>query len=113
MDADNKGYRRLADFMAWEPSLAIFPRFRSASMLCLLHLQAQITELEDQLKDLAYADNTSGEKTRRELAFDWSVMKTLGKGSPQYKLHADLRALLAEYIQYTVVGISLCCFTHQ
>jgi hypothetical protein len=97
MDTEKVGYQRLADFMAWEPSLAIFPRFRSANMLCLLQMQAEITELEEQINDLAYVDSTTGDETRKELPFDWSMLKTLGEGSLQYRLHAKLRILLAEY----------------
>lgn len=97
MDTEKVGYHRLANFMAWESSLAIFPRFRFANMLCLLQMQAEITELEEQIKDLSYVDNTYGDETRKKLSFDWSMLKTLGEDSLQYTLHAKLRILLAEY----------------
>jgi hypothetical protein len=35
--------------MAWDPALAIFPRFRAANNLNLLLLQAEISELEDDI----------------------------------------------------------------
>lgn len=101
MAADQKrGYQQLADLMAWDSNLAIFPRFCSANMLCLLHMQAEISELEERLEDLGYVNNKSSEEKRRRLCYDWSVLKDLGSDSPEKKLLYDLRIKLAEYSKW-------------
>lgn len=98
MAAEQKrGYQQLADLMAWDSNLAIFPRFRSANMLCLLHMQAEISELQERLEDLGYVNNKSSEEKRRQLCYDWSVLKDLGSESPEKKLLYELRSKLAEY----------------
>jgi hypothetical protein len=47
-----RGYRRLAEAMAWDPGMAIFPRFRAANALNLLCLQAEVTDLEERISDI-------------------------------------------------------------
>lgn len=98
MAAEQKhGYQELADLMAWDSNLAIFPRFRSANMLCLLHMQAEISELEERLEDLGYINNKSSDEKRGRLCYDWSVLKDLGSDSPEKKLLHELRVKLADY----------------
>lgn len=98
MAADQKrGYQQLADFMAWDRNLAIFPRFCSANMLCLLHMQAEVSELEERLEDLGYINNKSLEEKRRRLCYDWSILKELGSDSPEKKLLSELRIKLTQY----------------
>ena len=97
MDAARVGYGRLADFMVWDPSLAIFPRFRSANVLCLLQLQAEITDIEEQLQDLATAYKACDSITRKAWLYDFSKLKATGKDTPQDQLFRKLRLLLAEY----------------
>ena len=102
MDAQKYGYRRLADFMAWESSLAIFPRFRSATMLCLLQMQAEITEIEEDLEKFAHEDGKSSDDKKKEWLRDWSSLDTTSKDIRQCKL-LRLRSLLAEYSRSLVV----------
>lgn len=100
MAAEQKrGYQQLADLMAWDTNLAIFPRFCSVNMLCLLHRQAEISELEERLEELGYVNNKSSDEKRRRLCYDWSVLKDLGRDSPEKKLLDELRIKLAEYNQ--------------
>ena len=101
MAAEQKrGYQQLADFIAWDRNLAIFPRFCSANMLCLLHMQAEISELEERLEDLGYINNKFSEEKRRRLCYDWSVLKELGSDSPEKKLLCELRIKLAQYSKW-------------
>jgi hypothetical protein len=101
MAAEQKrGYQQLADLMAWDTNLAIFPRFCSANILCLLHRQAEISELEERLEDLGYVNNKSSDEKRRRLCYDWSVLKDLEPDSPEKKLLYDLRIKLAEYSKW-------------
>ena len=65
MGAERKrGYQQLADLMSWDSSLAILPHFASANMVCLLHKQAEILELEECLEDLGYANNSPQMRTQ-------------------------------------------------
>ncbi|MCJ1227007.1 hypothetical protein MMC12_003662 [Toensbergia leucococca] len=108
MAAEQKrGYQQLADLMSWDSNLAILPRFSSANMLCLLHRQAEISELEERLEDLGYVNNKSADENRRRLCNDWSVLKELGNESPEKKLLYELRTKLAEYNQAISDQISL------
>ncbi|KIX08944.1 uncharacterized protein Z518_00022 [Rhinocladiella mackenziei CBS 650.93] len=54
-----RGYMRLAEYMAWDPAMAILPRFRSLNIYNLLLLQAEISELDEALtKAVKGADST-------------------------------------------------------
>lgn len=95
-----RGYQELADLMAWDTSLAIFPRFCSVNMLCLLHRQAEISELEERLEDLGYVNNKSSDEKRRRLCYDWSVLKNLESDSLEKKLFDELKIKLADYSKW-------------
>jgi len=119
MAAEQKrGYQQLADLMAWDSNLAIFPRFCSANMLCLLHRQAEISELEERLENLGYVNNKSSDEKRRRLCYDWSVLKDLGSDSPESKLLYELRIKLAEYSKWKPdestfhIALLKSCFLH-
>lgn len=72
-DAQRKrGYRRLAEFMAWDPATAIFPRFQVANLNNLLLMQVEISELEEKLNDAVDADDKSNGENRR-YSCDWST----------------------------------------
>ena len=91
-----RGYRRLAEFMAWDPATAIFPRFQAANLNNLLLLQAEISELEEQLNDATDADdNADGES--RKYSCDWSLLRQEGETSLQWRTCQALRTKLAEY----------------
>ena len=91
-----RGYRRLAEFMAWDPATAIFPRFQVANLHNLLLMQAEISELEEQFSDAVNDDdNSNGEN--RKYSCDWSSLKQEGATSPQWRTCQALRTKLAEY----------------
>ena len=60
-----RGYRRLAEFMAWDRATAIFPRFHVANLHNLLLMQAEISELEEQLNDAIDDDDKSDGESRK------------------------------------------------
>lgn len=98
MASQRHGYRELADFMAWEPSLAIFARFKSANLLCLLHMQAEIADLEEDLGIHADNDFNSTDEARKAWLQDWSKLGNLDTEDRRRKL-LKLRELLANYSQ--------------
>ncbi|KAK9489275.1 hypothetical protein V1508DRAFT_74451 [Lipomyces doorenjongii] len=81
-----RGYKRLADFMAWEPSTAIFPRFRSANLLNLLSLQAEVSQLEEQLLNLMKRDDQDPNLQRRFYSTNWSVLQADQDGRNEQRL---------------------------
>jgi hypothetical protein len=93
----NKGYERLAAYMAWNPALAIFSRFRSANMLALLLLQAEITELEEALYLATAVDNVSNDTEKRERCSNWKFFRESGPGSEQWMKAQQLKQKITEY----------------
>ncbi|KAI0551698.1 hypothetical protein F4679DRAFT_537667 [Xylaria curta] len=103
------GYRRLADYMSWHPSAAIFERFRSANILNLLGLQAEISCLQDELIKTTAADEAQAdEAVRKEYQYDWSALQDgEGGNSRQKELIMRLRKVLEEYNTALVHQITL------
>ncbi|KAI1430194.1 hypothetical protein F5Y12DRAFT_6913 [Xylaria sp. FL1777] len=91
---DFTGYRRLADYMAWNPSTAIFERFRSANILNLLGLQAEIARIQDELMRTTISEKPLGNQYQN----DWTALE-YGDGGDraQRKLIMRLRERLKEY----------------
>jgi hypothetical protein len=95
-----QGYRRFAEYMAWNPAMAILPRFRAANMLTLLCLQAEISEVEQRLSDFTDLDDSSEDPVKVRFSRNWQLLKQAGQESEQWKLVLQLRAKLAEYSEY-------------
>jgi hypothetical protein len=93
------GYRRLADFMAWTPSQAIFHRFRAANALNLLGLQAEVARLQEQLLEATKRDEEEEDTlSRRQYQQDWAALWEGEPGtSQQAQLVLQLRNALNEY----------------
>jgi hypothetical protein len=89
-----RGYRRLAEFMAWDPAVAIFPRFRRANHLNLLLLQAEISELEDEI-DLR--SEIEDDLDLAQKSCDFAALRDEGENDTRWKKCLELRAKLAEY----------------
>ena len=94
-----RGYRRLADYMAWDPSRAIFLRFRAANVLNLLGLQAEICRLQEDLARIVERDENQAEHPiRKQYQHDWSALQDEEEGQNDQKLKIqELRAKLNEY----------------
>jgi hypothetical protein len=65
----------MADYMAWDPGMAIFSRFRSANMKNLLLLQTEVAELEEKLNDAIAEDNRSSNTDAQQYRKDWTVLR--------------------------------------
>ncbi|KAI1747191.1 hypothetical protein F4782DRAFT_535637 [Xylaria castorea] len=103
------GYRRLADYMAWNQSAAIFERFRSANILNLLGLQAEIARHQDELIKTTVADEAQADQpVRKEYQFNWSALQDgEGGNSRQRGLIMKMRKALEEYNTTLVHQITL------
>ena len=95
-----RGFHLLAELMSWAPNLAVLPRFRSMNMLNLLLLQAEISELEDDLTEWVNLDERSGESERVRLSCNLS---TLRKCRERWKAYQLLRSKLEEYSKISQV----------
>jgi hypothetical protein len=69
------GYPKLANMMGSRPSMAIFRRFRTLSMLNLLRLQAELHDLEHQLFVIIKEDMASKDKVREAYSSDFRLMR--------------------------------------
>lgn len=92
-----RGYRRLAAAMAWDPSMAIFSRFRQANALNLLCLQSEIKEIELRLNLTINQDDRHADA--KSWSSDFDALRSSGKDSEQWKLLVELRTLLEQYSQ--------------
>jgi hypothetical protein len=92
-----QGYQRLGEYMAWVQSQAMFSRFRSANMITLLLLQAEVAELEEQFTDAVLEDNSSNDAEKQGYSSDWSALKKSGPGTKQWLKAVELKNKLAEY----------------
>lgn len=70
-----EGYTKLATVMGAYPEVAIVRRFASLNMQNILYLQAEITELEAQLRIIEEEDRLSGDTDRTDCAFDWLALR--------------------------------------
>jgi hypothetical protein len=93
-DPKKRGYRRLAEFMAWDPAVAIFPRFRRANHLNLLLLQAEISELEDEIDLRSEIEDRLDDAQK---SCDLAALRDEGENDTRWKRCLELRAKLAEY----------------
>jgi len=85
--------------MAWNPSSAIFYRFRAANALNLLGLQAEISRLESKLLQTTIKDESQTQTLiQKRYQYDWiSLQEGEDGNSQQMKLILELREKLKEY----------------
>lgn len=92
-----QGYHLLADFMSWASDTAIFPRFKSSNVLNLLLLQAEISKLEEDLRDFVDLDQKSGQASRVNATLDWEALCDLDEDHPTKRTLEELREKLGVY----------------
>lgn len=94
-----RGFERLAALMAWDPGLAMVPRFRAANVFNILCLQAEIRDLEEQLEVQMRKDDLSLEE---ECLYSCNIdiLRDHGKDSLQWKLISALRLKLEQYSEF-------------
>lgn len=65
------GYPKLAAFQSSFPETAIFRKFGALNLQNLLYLQAQLSRLEAELREIAKEDLESGDPQRLHFNKDW------------------------------------------
>jgi hypothetical protein len=96
------GYPKLSERMALLPQLGIFRSFGALKTLNLLYLQAELIEVEKELREIQKCDSQSSDKKRAKYHIDsyWlreSIKSTDVESSIQWRLILKCRALMKEY----------------
>ncbi|KIM92788.1 hypothetical protein OIDMADRAFT_139048 [Oidiodendron maius Zn] len=95
------GYPKLAEHMGSTPEVSIFRRFETLNRQNLLYLQAELTALEKELRNLeAESATCDAADPRSQYSRDWEWMNITDEKSnmnPQWQLFLRIRAILKEY----------------
>ena len=95
------GYPKLAEHMGSTPEVSIFRRFEALNRQNLLYLQAELTALERELRNLeAESATCDAADPRSQYSRDWEWMNITDEKSnmnPQWRLFLRIRAILKEY----------------
>ena len=100
-----KGYPKLARSMGLRPESAIFRSFGALNAKNLLYMQAELTYLEENLREMEVADHASDEGEKARYASDWfwlevSAEERDGVDASQLSLILKIREKLREYSEY-------------
>ena len=100
------GYPKLAEHMGSAPEISIFRRFESLNRQNLLYLQAELTTLERELRNIEAESASCDTADPRSLyARDWEWMNIIDEKSnmnPQWQLFLRIRTILKEYSKQLV-----------
>ena len=109
-----EGYPALAEVMSMNDGLDVFRRFSSLNIQNLLYMQAELNNLELDLKDIAAEDQCANpaelgnEGRRRYMTSARTIRESLEKGDGlQWKRVLQIRKLLKEYSKSTHYSLSL------
>jgi hypothetical protein len=95
------GYPKLAEHMGGTPEISIFRRFETLNRQNLLYLQAELTALERELRNLeAESAACDAADPRSQYSRDWEWMSMTDEKSninPQWQLFLRIRVVLKEY----------------
>jgi hypothetical protein len=93
------GYPRLASIMGAYPEVGVFRRFGALNAQNLLYLQAELTCLENELRNQEKSDLESGDQERSIYGRDWQTLAESidSNASQQWKLFLRIREKLNEY----------------
>ena len=95
---DYVGYSKLAHFMSQNRDAAIFRRFGLLNMMNLLRLQAELQDLEQQLKEIWKEDREAVSSRRRDFGKDFRTMRHhMEADSTQYDMLEEIGLKLREY----------------
>jgi hypothetical protein len=95
-----KGYPRLAGLMANSTNLMIFRRFNNLNIFNLLSLQAELVDLEEQLKDRWEDDDTSPDESEQQHSNFFKLLREptdTQENKEQWKLLLKIREVLSKY----------------
>ncbi|KAL8836805.1 MAG: hypothetical protein Q9170_002766 [Blastenia crenularia] len=107
------GYPGFAQLLGNNGGLAIFRRFATLNAQNLLYLQAELSKLEDELKDLAISDSQSSDEKRRSFQFNIRDLKCIHNdsiSSRQWQKILEIRAKLKEYNETMLQHAQLYAF---
>jgi hypothetical protein len=96
------GYPKLAGHIERLPEVGIFRRFGALNARRLCYLQAELVQLEKELKKLEKSDKESGDKARSQYSIDWYWLKRSersgdGAAAEQWRLMQRIALKLNEY----------------
>lgn len=93
-----QGWPQLAAFLNSSDNFAIFRHFGTAHCRLLLHLQAELTEIEKQLDDLDKSDSETGPTSKIDLRYRLTRNEWYEGWNPAQKNLLDtFKAKLLEY----------------
>lgn len=102
-----QGYEKLARFVSANRGIELYRRFGWLQTLNLLYLQAQLTDLEAQLRDTIKEDIESSDQQRLDLMHSWSALersKEIPGVNLQYNLIMEIRKTLDAYRMKTFLS---------
>ncbi|KAI4626509.1 hypothetical protein J4E83_003660 [Alternaria metachromatica] len=110
-----KGYPKLARSMGIRPESAIFRSFGALNAKNLLYMQAEITYLEEELREMEVADHDSDEGEKARYAHDWFFLEVSaeerdGVDASQLSLILKIREKLREYNKALYYQTAICQF---
>lgn len=94
-----EGYEKVAQLMHYRPELAIVRSFSELNLRNILYLQAELTQLEHELRLTTNADILSNDAVRQYHARHWPLLsdsQNLGNNA-QIKKILEVREKLGEY----------------
>jgi len=93
------GYPKLAQHIGLYSECAIFRRFRTLNSQNLLYLQAELVDLEQELRRLEAADYESAEGNRSSYSKDWYWLNNSASegNSEQLQIVLEVRKKLKDY----------------
>ncbi|KAF2187509.1 hypothetical protein K469DRAFT_725452 [Zopfia rhizophila CBS 207.26] len=94
------GYPELASLMGSHMEVAIFRRFSTLNIQNLLHMQAELMHIEQELCEIAREDDESGDPIRQSYRNNWSALEqsACSGGDPiQWIKLLEARAKLEKY----------------
>ena len=104
-----KGYAKLGLLMGEFPEVAILRRFSALSAQNLLYLQAELRQLEVDLRKHAQEDDESSHRDRKDYSLDWIAfqesgdeMADEGNDGRQWETVMAIRNKLEEYRSFSL-----------
>jgi hypothetical protein len=93
-----RGYPKLANFMGSHKDIAIFRSFGALTVLNLLKLQAELTDIEVRLREACREDDQSvNNPTEKMFSVDFYTLRHSGQHSPQFALLKESQERLQVY----------------
>jgi hypothetical protein len=94
------GYTELSTLLAGHPEMAIFRTFGVLNTQNLIYLQAELSLLEKEWREIELEDKSSTDPTRQVYNSDWKKLSgsiTSGEDSLQWEKFLEIRKKLREY----------------